>query len=30
MPEPTLRKGTLYVLRDRDYRTEKWGPYVKI
>ena len=30
MPDPKLVPGTLYINRDRDYRTRVWGPYIKI
>lgn len=30
MPDPKLVAGTLYLNRDRDYRSGEWGPYVKI
>lgn len=30
MAEPKLVPGTLYIDRDRDFRTGEWGPYVKI
>ena len=30
MAELRLVGGTLYINRDRDYRTQQWGPYVKI
>ena len=30
MAPPKLVRGTLYINRDRDYRTSEWGPYVKI
>ena len=30
MAEPKLVPGTLYIDRDRDFRTEEWGRYVKI
>ena len=30
MAAPKLTPGTLYVLRDRDFRTGEWGKYVKI
>ena len=30
MGDPKRVPGTLYVNRDRDFRTQLWGPYVKI
>lgn len=30
MAKPVLVPGTLYINRDRDYRSGEWGPYVKI
>ena len=30
MADLKLVNGTLYINRDRDYRTGAWGPYVKI
>ena len=30
MADPALTEGTLYVNRDRDFRTREFGPYVKI
>ena len=30
MADPKLTEGTLYINRDRDFRTGKWGEYVKI
>jgi len=30
MADPKLTEGTLYINRDRDFRTVKWGEYVKI
>ena len=30
MADPKLTEGTLYINRDRDFRTGQWGEYVKI
>ena len=30
MADPKLTEGTLYINRDRDFRTAQWGKYVKI
>ncbi len=30
MPKPKLTPGTLYLLRDEDFRTREHGPYIKI
>ena len=30
MADPKLTEGTLYINRDRDFRTGNWGEYVKI